>query len=88
VISLGAYNVLAFMPTLRAVMVAKIAENSTDYSLNNTVRNMLFLPLTYEQKFSAKQAIDSFSCAWAMCYPLCSCFSVRRLSVWILADCR
>src|SRR4029453_9563059 len=29
-------------------------------SLNNTVRNMLFLPCTYEQKFSAKQAIDSF----------------------------
>ena len=35
-------------------------ENSTDYSLNNTVRNMLFLPCTYEQKFAAKQAIDSF----------------------------
>ena len=26
----------------------------------NTVRNMLFLPCTYEQKFAAKQAIDSF----------------------------
>ena len=39
---------------------AKVAENSTDYSLNNTVRNMLFLPCTHEQKFSAKQAIDSF----------------------------
>jgi AAA family ATP:ADP antiporter len=24
------------------------------------VRNMLFLPCTYEQKFAAKQAIDSF----------------------------
>ena len=35
-------------------------ENSTDYSLNNTVRNMLFLPCSYEQKFAAKQAIDSF----------------------------
>jgi hypothetical protein len=40
--------------------MAKVAENSTDYSLNNTVRNMLFLPCTYEEKFSAKQAIDSF----------------------------
>jgi ATP:ADP antiporter, AAA family len=37
-----------------------VAENATDYSLNNTVRNMLFLPCTYEEKFSAKQAIDSF----------------------------
>jgi AAA family ATP:ADP antiporter len=59
-ISLGAYNVLAFFPMLGAVLAAKVLENSTDYSLNNTVRNMLFLPCTYEQKFSAKQAIDSF----------------------------
>jgi AAA family ATP:ADP antiporter len=59
-ISLASYNVLVFFPVLMAVLVAKILENSTDYSLNNTVRNMLFLPCTYEQKFSAKQAIDSF----------------------------
>ena len=59
-ISLCAYNILAFVPTLRAVLSAKVAENATDYSLNNTVRNMLFLPCTYKEKFSAKQAIDSF----------------------------
>jgi AAA family ATP:ADP antiporter len=59
-LSFGAYNILVFLPTLTAVLSAKVAENATDYSLNNTVRNMLFLPLTYEQKFSAKQAIDSF----------------------------
>jgi len=59
-LSFGAYNILVFIPTLTAVLAAKVAENSTDYSLNNTVRNMLFLPCTYEQKFSAKQAIDSF----------------------------
>jgi len=60
IISLVAYNVLTFYPMLTAVMAAKVAENSTDYSLNNTVRNMLFLPCSYEEKFSAKQAIDSF----------------------------
>ncbi len=59
-IALGAYNVIIFIPTLTAIMSAKVAENATDYSLNNTVRNMLFLPCTYEEKFSAKQAIDSF----------------------------
>jgi ATP:ADP antiporter, AAA family len=59
-ISLGTYNILAFYPVLLAVLAGKVVENSTDYSLNNTVRNMLFLPCTYEQKFSAKQAIDSF----------------------------
>ena len=59
-IALGAYNILVFLPVLHVVLAAKVVENSTDYSLNNTVRNMLFLPCTYEQKFSAKQAIDSF----------------------------
>ena len=59
-LSFGAYNILVFIPTLVPVLAAKVVENATDYSLNNTVRNMLFLPCTYEQKFSAKQAIDSF----------------------------
>ena len=36
------------------------AEKSTDYSLSNTVRSLLFLPCTREEKYSAKQAIDSF----------------------------
>ena len=59
-LSFTAYGIIAVYPALMAVLAAKVAENSTDYSLNNTVRNMLFLPCTYEQKFSAKQAIDSF----------------------------
>ena len=59
-IALLSYNALAFFPMLWAVLSAKIAENSVDYSLNNTVRNMLFLPCTREQKYSAKQVIDSF----------------------------
>jgi len=59
-LSFGVYNVLIFVPLLSAALAAKVVENSTDYSLNNTVRNMLFLPCTYEQKFAAKQAIDSF----------------------------
>ena len=59
-LSFGVYNILIFVPFLNAALAAKVIENSTDYSLNNTVRNMLFLPCTYEQKFAAKQAIDSF----------------------------
>jgi ATP:ADP antiporter, AAA family len=39
---------------------AKIAENSTDYSINNTVRNMLWLPTTTAMKYQAKQAVDTF----------------------------
>ena len=60
VLSLTAYNVMLFIPLLWAVLSAKVAENATDYSLNNTVRQMLFLPCTPEEKYSAKQAIDAF----------------------------
>jgi AAA family ATP:ADP antiporter len=38
----------------------KIAENATDYSVQNTVRNVLFLPTSRDEKYKAKQAIDSF----------------------------
>jgi AAA family ATP:ADP antiporter len=60
VIALGAYSLMAFYPVLVYVRWAKTAENATDYSLQNTVRNMLFLPCTREQKYKAKQVVDSF----------------------------
>jgi AAA family ATP:ADP antiporter len=59
-IALVGYGILAFVPILAAVRWAKTAENATDYSLQNTVRNVLFLPTTREEKYQAKQAIDSF----------------------------
>ncbi len=61
VISFGAYGLMAFIPVLGALQWAKICENSTDYSLNNTVRNALFLPTTREEKYKAKQVTDAFS---------------------------
>jgi len=60
VIALGAYVLLAFYPVLQIVRWAKTAENSTDYSLQNTLRAVLFLPTTREEKYKAKQAIDTF----------------------------
>ena len=60
VIALGGYALMAVVPLLSVVRWAKTAENATDYSLMNTVRHVLFLPTTREQKYKAKQAIDSF----------------------------
>ena len=77
-LSFGAYNVLVFVPTLTAVLAAKVAENSTDYSLNNTVRNMLFLPCTYEQKFARSKRLIRSSSGWATCSRRCSSSSARR----------
>jgi len=59
-IALGGYGILAVAPVLAIVRVAKIVENSTDYSLNNTVRHALFLPTSREAKYKAKAAADTF----------------------------
>ncbi len=61
IIAAVGYSFLAFAaPILAVVRWVKTAENATDYSLQNTVRNMLFLPTSRDQKYKAKQAIDSF----------------------------
>jgi AAA family ATP:ADP antiporter len=60
-IALGSYALIAVYPLLEYVRWAKTAENATDYSLQNTVQNALFLPTTREQKYKAKQVTDSFS---------------------------
>lgn len=59
-IAMGGYGLMVFAPVLAAVRVAKILENATDYSLNNTVRHALFLNTTRDEKYKAKAAIDSF----------------------------
>lgn len=58
--ALGSYACAALLPTLATVRLVKTVENSVDYSLMNTVRQMLFLPTSREEKFKAKQVIDSF----------------------------
>jgi AAA family ATP:ADP antiporter len=60
VVALGSYTMAALVPSIAIVRWAKTAENSVDYSLMNTVRQMLFLPTTREEKYKAKQVIDSF----------------------------
>ncbi|WP_437659693.1 NTP/NDP exchange transporter [Sorangium sp. So ce1182] len=59
-IALFGYSALAVLPALAVVRVAKIAENSTDYSVQNTARQALFLPVGRDAKYSAKAAIDTF----------------------------
>ena len=50
----------AVLPALFVLRIGKIAENAVDYSVNNTVRQMLWLPTTREVKYRAKQAVDTF----------------------------
>jgi AAA family ATP:ADP antiporter len=60
VVSLLGYLSMAFIPVLGLIRGAKIAENSLDYSLQNTTRNALYLPTSREAKYKAKQANDTF----------------------------
>jgi AAA family ATP:ADP antiporter len=59
-IAFGAYGAIGLVGGIALIRVAKIAENSTDYSLQNTVRQALFLPTSRAVKYKAKAAIDTF----------------------------
>lgn len=60
VVALFGYSTISLIPALAIIRLAKIFENSTDYSLQNTARQALFLPTTREEKYKAKAAIDTF----------------------------
>jgi AAA family ATP:ADP antiporter len=51
---------VALVPVLAVLRVGKMVENATDYSLNNTLRQMTWLVTSKEMKYKAKQAVDTF----------------------------
>ena len=59
VIALLSYTAMALLPVLAIVKMMKIAENATDYSINNTARHVLWLPVSSAMKFRGKPAIDT-----------------------------
>jgi AAA family ATP:ADP antiporter len=60
IVALGTYGVVAAGAGFALLRWTKTAENSTDYSVMNTARQLLWLPTTREEKYKAKQAIDTF----------------------------
>ncbi len=60
VIALVGYSVILVSPVLGLVRILKILDNSNDYSIQNTARHALFLPVSREAKYKAKTAVDSF----------------------------
>src|SRR5262245_8454854 len=59
-IALGGYAVIAAGVSFAVVRWIKTAENATDYSIMNTARQLLWLPTSREEKYKAKQAVDTF----------------------------
>ncbi len=60
IVALGTYGAIAAVGGIALVRAAKVAENGTDYSVQNTVRQTLFLPTERAAKYKAKAAIDTF----------------------------
>jgi len=84
VIALCSYSLIAGAPIFAFVWVGKVLENSTDYSLMNTVRGALYLPTSREAKYKAKQAIDTFFVRFGDVLSSMSVFAgVRLLGVGI-----
>jgi AAA family ATP:ADP antiporter len=54
------YSLMFLFPVLAVARYAMIAENSTSYSLQNTIRQTLFLPVRREEKYVGKNCIDTF----------------------------
>ncbi len=60
IIALIGYGVVAFLPIFGLLRVVKVLENAGDYSVMNTARQALFLPLSTEGKYEGKIATDTF----------------------------
>jgi AAA family ATP:ADP antiporter len=60
VIVLFGYGTVALLPLLGLLAAVKVLENSTEYSLQNTLQQALFLPTSRDAKYKAKAAIDTF----------------------------
>lgn len=59
VVSMMSYATMAWVPILAVVKGMKVVENSTNYSLNNTARHVLWLPATAEMLYKGKPTIDT-----------------------------
>ncbi len=60
VLAMIGYGMIAFVPVFSLIQVAKIMENSADYSIMNTARHALYLPLPDDHKYEGKTAIETF----------------------------
>lgn len=59
VIALTSYSLMWALPVLWVIKSMKVVENATDYSIQNTARHVLWLPMSNEVTFKAKTTIDS-----------------------------
>jgi hypothetical protein len=54
------YGLVLWIPIFAVLRIVKIAENCADYSITNTARQALYLPLPTDAKYEGKIATDTF----------------------------
>jgi AAA family ATP:ADP antiporter len=92
ILALG-YGLLAFGPMLGGfipffylVRMIKFSENSIDYSLMNTTRQALFLPVDRESKYEGKTAIDTFFWRFGDLIQAVGVFIGLNILSWVAQD--
>jgi ATP:ADP antiporter, AAA family len=60
IVAFGGYTLMLVAPVLALIRVAKVAENSLDYSVQNTARQALYLVASRVEKYVGKTAVDTF----------------------------
>lgn len=59
-VALGAYGAIGAGVGFLLLRALKVAENATDYSIENTARAILWLPTNRAEKYVGKQTVDTF----------------------------
>jgi ATP:ADP antiporter, AAA family len=59
IVSMLSYGTLLLFPVLSLIKLGKIAENSLDYSVQNTARQALFLVTSRAEKYVGKNIVDT-----------------------------
>jgi AAA family ATP:ADP antiporter len=88
IVTLG-YALLAFAPMLGGfipifslIRRVKVADNGVDYSLMNTTRQALFLPVDRDSKYDGKMAIDTFFWRFGDLLMAASVYAGLNLLAW------
>jgi AAA family ATP:ADP antiporter len=71
-----------FIPIFSMIFFVKIVENSLDYSLMNTTRQALFLPVDRDSKYDGKTAIDTFFWRFGDLIQAGAIFAGTQLLAW------
>jgi AAA family ATP:ADP antiporter len=71
-----------FIPLFSLIRRIKVADNGVDYSLMNTTRQTLFLPVDRDSKYDGKTAIDTFFVRFGDLLQALSVFVGLHLLAW------